>query len=170
MQLTGTINQPENPHPKRIIKGFQTKKEEPSGKRIWTLISELHPNLDDFIANSAVLNLIPIALYDGTGKNIIPEELPAAIKKQFSAICLKHFRRIVEVLQPKTILCFGRFVEKCLKGDSAVLNATIVYVQHPSPRIPNNQNWVENTRPLFESYSRRRVPTELDHGRGLPGG
>lgn len=168
LRLSGHIGQPDKAHPERKITGFDTKIEEPSGKRVWELISGLFPDPRDFSAFSGVLNLFPIAFYDAQGKNLLPEQFPAVIKKSFIQICLKHFIRIAAILQPKKIVCFGRFVETCLKGAKDDLsNADIIYIQHPSPRIPNNQNWVEKSRPLFLELS-DRGPT--NHGGGVPGG
>lgn len=144
LQLSGKINKPVTEHPERPILGFRVGKEEQSGKRVWKLIRAVYGSLPDhFFSFCGITNLCPLGFFDAAGRNVTPETFPAAARKEFVAICTGHLKKILEILSPRTIVCFGRFVEKCLRG--AEVDTEVIYMPHPSPRAANNQNWVEDT-------------------------
>lgn len=139
LELYGEVRRPANEHPARPVLGFSIDKEEQSGKRVWQLIRAVYGDSpDSFFSRCGLLNLCPLAFFDATGRNVTPD----AFGKEFIAICRRHCQRIIQLLNPSTIVCFGRFVEKCLKE---VAGREIIYFPHPSPRSVNNHNWVEDT-------------------------
>lgn len=98
-----------------------------------------------------VFNLCPLAFFDSAGRTVTPESLRGALRKDFVAICTRHMRRILDLLQPSSVVCFGRFVEKCMRD--VVAQDQIIYVPHPSPRAVNNQNWIADTAKIFQSHA-----------------
>ena len=44
MRISGSVEKPKNEHPKRQVEGFDCKRVEVSGQRLWGLFSEKYPN------------------------------------------------------------------------------------------------------------------------------
>ncbi|TMW39503.1 hypothetical protein DOY81_015417, partial [Sarcophaga bullata] len=76
MDLHGTVEQPPTVHPKRPILGLDITRDEPSGKRLWTLFQQLsNGSLETFFKQCFVHNFCPLSFFDRNGKNITPSEL-----------------------------------------------------------------------------------------------
>lgn len=166
LQLSGTITKPSNELPSRPVEGFRIGREEQSGKRVWQLIRSVYgPSPSDFFSSAGILNLCPLAFFDAaSGKNVTPETFPLAARKAFVATCTRHFKEIIDLLSPRAIVCFGRYVEKCLRDAEVDTAREIIYIPHPSPRAVNNQNWVEDTiRLIVEEYP-QLLPSPADGG------
>ena len=51
MGISTAVDKPTNEHPKRPIEGFDCKRSEVSGRRLWGLFSEKFPDAMDFFKN-----------------------------------------------------------------------------------------------------------------------
>lgn len=152
LHLSGEVAQPINVHPSRPVNGLGHTKQEPSGQRVWKLIRAIYgDSTASFFAYGGLLNLCPLAFFDAKGKNVTPETFKAENRKEFISICIRHFERIIHIIDPRVIVCFGRFVETCAKQLIVSAHRQIIYLPHPSPRAVNNQNWVEDTINLIRT-------------------
>ena len=71
-------------------------------------------------------------------------------RKQLDTLCLSTFEAEMQLLQPQIIVALGRYVEGCIKKlKISPANTKILYLQHPSPIIPNNKNWPEHAEKFF---------------------
>lgn len=102
------------------------------------------------------------------GKNFTPAEMPAAVRRQLTALCDEALAKSVVLFQKcHTMVGIGRFAEaritEVCKAHSLSLNKE--YLLHPSPQNPNaNKNWYPVARICFEKIGilspRSNQPTD----------
>ncbi|QQL43672.1 uracil-DNA glycosylase family protein [Sulfuriroseicoccus oceanibius] len=139
------VGKPENEHPKRVIDGFDCKRSEVSGRRLWGLFSERFPNSADFFADHFVVNFCPLVWMEESARNRTPDKLPAAEMAPVEEACLDHLRRVVDLLDPEWCVGVGKFAttkfERIRTDESNWKCATVL---HPSPASPAaNRGWAE---------------------------
>lgn len=144
MQLHGLVQEPPNMHPKRPVDGLECTKEEPSGKRLWTLFQQLaNGSLDLFFQQCFVHNFCPLAFFDRNGRNITPSELKGPYKLQLRDECIRTTENLLQLVQPEIIVAVGDYVFKCLQKSVYCKDKRLLRLAHPSPRSLNNTNWPE---------------------------
>jgi len=152
MGLTGTIGKPAHENPKRPILGFDCKRSEVSGQRLWGLFQQRFGSPDNFFSEHFVANYCPLAFFDG-GRNVTPDKLPAQEARPLLQACDRHLQRVAEILQPQWVIGVGAWAEKRAEVALADLSSLkIGRVLHPSPASPvANRGWAEAaTRQLVE--------------------
>jgi single-strand selective monofunctional uracil DNA glycosylase len=135
MGISGPVKKPDPEHPKRPITGFACERSEVSGRRLWGLFAKLFDSADHFFEEHFVTNFCPLVWMKDTGANLTPDKLPRESMDPVEKACLKHLTRIVETLQPDTLIGIGAFAEKQLanvKNDTHELGKIL----HPSPASP----------------------------------
>lgn len=62
---------------------------------------------------------------------------------------------VIKLLKPKFVIGIGKYAfEKCEKAAKTTdANIKIIYMIHPSPIIPNNQNWPEKAKKLLIEHN-----------------
>jgi len=143
MGIEVAVDRPEREHPKRPIEGFECRRSEVSGRRLWGLFSERYPRVDDFFAEHFVLNYCPLVFMEEGGKNRTPDKLPRAEAAAVEAICDTHLARVLELLQPQFAIGVGAFAEGRLNSivDGEI---SVGKILHPSPASPAaNRGWAE---------------------------
>lgn len=140
------IDKPAQEHPKRPIDGFQCKRSEVSGRRLWGLFAERFENAGAFFKDHFVLNYCPLVWMGESGANLTPDKLPAAEMAPVEAACLKHLQEVIGLLRPAYLIGVGGFAEERLRRAAAGCgsSARIGRVLHPSPASPAaNRGWAE---------------------------
>jgi len=140
------IDKPAQEHPKRPIDGFQCKRSEVSGRRLWGLFAERFENAGAFFKDHFVLNYCPLVWMGESGANLTPDKLPAAEMAPVEAACLKHLQEVIGLLRPVYLIGVGGFAEERLRRAAAGCGsfARIGRVLHPSPASPAaNRGWAE---------------------------
>lgn len=151
MKLSGVISEPPQLHPKHPIKGLNCTKEEPSGKRLWTLLQRLsHDSLEIFFEQCFVHNFCPLTFFDAQGRNITPSEIKGPYKKEVRDICLRTTEYQLQLLQPDKIVAVGDYVFKALKNSEYCKKKRLLRLAHPSPRSLNNTNWPEKAEEFLK--------------------
>jgi len=112
MRLEAAIGKPRREHPKRPVKGFACPRSEVSGKRLWGLFADRFGSAENFFADYFVVNYCPLALFDRNGRNLTPDKLPARQAMPLFAVCDRHLRRAIEILQPEWLIGIGEFAGK----------------------------------------------------------
>ena len=155
LKITGEVGKPETEHPKRPITGFDCKRSEVSGRRLWGLFAERFKTAEDFFADHFITNYCPLVWMKDTGANLTPDKLPAASLAPVEEACQAHLRSVIEELQPQYLIGVGAYAEGKLKTAAATLDyeATLGRILHPSPASPAaNRGWAEAaTKQLEES-------------------
>lgn len=74
-------------------------------------------------------------------------------KGKLQEICTRYLKDVINLIQPETIVCIGRYIEdrvKDLKKQNVLdEKVKVLYICHPSPRAINNTNWVEKAEDWF---------------------
>ena len=142
MKIQAPIGKPKLEHPKRPIEGFECKRSEVSGRRLWGLFSQRYPDPDDFFSKHFVANYCPLAFMEESGRNRTPDKLPKAELDCLFSACDIHLKKVVEILEPKWVIGVGKFAFQRIQAvikNQAVKTGTIL---HPSPASPAaNKDW-----------------------------
>jgi len=141
MGVHEAVAKPLNEHPKRPIDGFECKRTEVSGQRLWGWASTAYPNADDFFSRFFVHNYCPLVFMADSGRNITPDKLSAPERESLFAICDTLLASIVDAIRPQGIIGVGAFAEQCAKrvfGNRYPIGR----IPHPSPASPSaNKDW-----------------------------
>lgn len=150
--INTSVNKPENEHPKRPIEGFNCKRSEVSGKRLWGLFKDRFGDAATFFKDHFVANYCPLVFMESTGKNFTPDKLPGAQTKILYEVCDQHLRDTIEALSPEWVIGVGAFAEQRAQQALRGMNVKIAKILHPSPSSPlANKNWAEKaTQQLVE--------------------
>ncbi|CAN5329469.1 single-stranded DNA-binding protein [soil metagenome] len=143
MGISAAVESPANEHPKRRVAGFECRRSEVSGRRLWGLFADRFGPADAFFADHFVANFCPLVFMEETGRNRTPDKIPADEMAPVLGACDAHLRAVVAALEPRWVIGVGAFAEKRLRlalgGDSPVQIGTIL---HPSPASPAaNRGW-----------------------------
>jgi single-strand selective monofunctional uracil DNA glycosylase len=147
MNISGPVGTPAHPHPKRPIEGFACAKSEVSGRRLWGLFAEHFPDARDFFRDHFVANYCPLVWMSSSGANITPDKIPAAEMRPIEDACLAHLRRVIDYLQPDSLVGVGAYAEQRLREAAPDFSGTIAKILHPSPASPAaNRDWAGTAR------------------------
>jgi len=146
MGISGSIDKPENEHPKRPVEGFDCSRSEVSGRRLWGLFAEKFPDAGDFFQDHFIANYCPLVWMGETGRNITPDKLPASEMVPVEKACRKHLAAVIASTEPEWLIGVGAYAEKKLREtveeyfpDKAFKIGKIL---HPSPASPiANRGW-----------------------------
>lgn len=141
MKIDEPVRGPKAQHPKRPIEGFDCKRSEVSGRRVWSWAQERFGTPEAFFKRFFVWNFCPLAFLEDSGRNRTPDKLPAEERDALYAVCDKALVRAVEYFQPRLVIGVGKFAQdraaRALPGGTAI--GTIL---HPSPASPiANRGW-----------------------------
>ena len=152
MGISDKVIKPDPEHPKRPIEGFDCTRSEVSGRRLWGAFAERFGSADSFFADHFVVNFCPLVFMEEGGRNRTPDKLPAEERNALDAICQKHLKRCVEILQPRYLVGVGAFAEKQAQVSCEGLDVDIKRILHPSPASPlANRGWAEQmTKQMLE--------------------
>jgi len=140
------VDKPRNEHPKRPVEGFQCKRSEVSGRRLWGLFAERFDDAESFFKQHFVLNYCPLVWMSATGANLTPDKLPATEMEPVEKACLLHLADVISIMRPSFLIGIGGFAEERLRraAQSSGSAAVIGRILHPSPASPAaNRGWAE---------------------------
>jgi len=140
------IGKPVHEHPKRPIEGFNCKRSEVSGKRLWGLFAEKFGTAEAFFKDHFVLNYCPLVWMSETGANLTPDKLFKSEMVPVEHACMKHLQDVIGVLKPDFLIGVGGFAEERLRRAGGEIShpAKVGRILHPSPASPAaNRGWAE---------------------------
>lgn len=143
--IRGTVRKPASEHSKRPIQGFECKRSEVSGTRVWGFIRERFGTAEAFFRDAFVANYCPLCFMEASGKNRTPDQLGAEERTALYACCDRALKEMVELLGVESVIAIGGFVEKrAIAACGAQSNLKIVSILHPSPANPRaNRGWAK---------------------------
>src|SRR5690606_21756420 len=109
------IKPPKQFHPKRPIEGFECKKSEVSGRRLWGLFAERYASADVFFESHFVANYCPLVFMDEGGRNVTPDKVTRADTEKLESVCDRHLSELLGALKPDFAVGVGAYAEGCLK-------------------------------------------------------
>jgi len=135
-------------HPKRPIEGFECKRSEVSGRRLWGLFREEFPSSSEFFRDHFVLNYCPLAFMEESGRNRTPDKLPTPELAALTKVCDRHLKKVIEILEPDWFVGVGGYAEDCAKRVIGPVDTpSIGRILHPSPASPAaNRDWAGTAR------------------------
>lgn len=145
LRLYALVGHPPREHPAKPVLGFQCPRSEVSGRRLWGLFAARYGQPEDFFAGHFVHNYCPLLFLENTksGRNLTPDQLPAAAAAPLFQACDAFLRRLVDILQVEWAIGVGGFAEARLRealGDRGPIK--IGKILHPSPASPAaNRDW-----------------------------
>lgn len=140
--IEAPVGKPSKEHPKRPIQGFACTRSEVSGARLWGWARDTFGTPEAFFARFFVANYCPLVFMEDSGRNRVPEKLPAAEREPMFAACDRALRRTVEHFQPRYVIGVGKFAERKARDVVGDLDLVIGSVPHPSPASPlANRGW-----------------------------
>jgi len=129
-------------HPARPVLGFECKRSEVSGTRLWGFARSVFETPERFFERFFVVNYCPLAFLEESGKNRTPDKLPKAEQAALFAACDKALVRIVKELEPRHVIGVGAFAEARARQALGGLTPRIGTILHPSPASPRaNKGW-----------------------------
>lgn len=146
LDINTPVGTPSAEHPKRVVTGFDCKRSEVSGRRLWGLFQDRFGSAGEFFKAHFVANYCPLAFLEDSGRNRTPDKLKPAERKKLFSVCDNHLIKLLEILQPEWAIGVGQFAQKCMQritGDSKNLNhIKTASILHPSPASPAaNRDW-----------------------------
>lgn len=137
--LTGEISAPRTMHEKRPVEGWDCKRSEVSGQRLWGAIAEAHPSPERFFRRALVLNYCPLLFLGETGANVALDKIDKDDRKRVEKICDASLAECIDILKPNRLVGIGGYAAKRL---SVVTGREVVTMPHPSPASPTaNRGW-----------------------------
>ena len=143
LKIEEPVGQPPQTHPKRPVEGFDCKKSEVSGRRLWGWAKNRFVTPETFFTRYFVANYCPLIFIEESGRNRTPDKLPKAERDPLFEACDRALIALVDYFNPRYLIGIGTFAEKralvCFQDRDDI---TIGKITHPSPANPRaNRGW-----------------------------
>jgi single-strand selective monofunctional uracil DNA glycosylase len=150
--IEGKVGQPARQHPRRPVEGFGCPRSEVSGRRLWGALRQHYGRPERFFARSFVANYCPLLFLEASGRNRTPDKLPAGEREALFEPCDRHLRRLVELLEPRSVIGVGNFAEARAGAALAGMPISLGRIPHPSPANPRaHTDWAGSARRALEA-------------------
>jgi len=142
LAIDASIGRPAVEHPRRRVEGFNCKREEVSGLRLWGWAKERFGTPERFFDQFFVYNYCPLMFMEESGRNRTPDKLTAREQARLYVACDRALEQMVEHLRPRWVIGVGAFAEGRVKEALKGRNVRIGRILHPSPASPAaNCDW-----------------------------
>lgn len=142
MGIEAPVDYPAEEHPKRPVRGFECKRSEVSGSRLWGWARERFGTPECFFSRFFVINYCPLLFLESTGRNRTPDKLSANERRALLPACDEALRAAVELLEPDLVVGVGAWATKRAFAALGHDGPAIGTVLHPSPASPKaNRGW-----------------------------
>ena len=128
------VRTPPGAHPKRPIEGLSMERQEVSGTRFWSMLSEHYGSTEAIFSNIYVVNHCPLLILGETGRNVTPVDLPKATIESVLKACDKHLKSVVDIMAIESVVGVGNYAKK--RAQSVLSDVHIDSMWHPSPASP----------------------------------
>ena len=136
------VGQPDQPHPKRPIVGLASERREVSGHRVWSWVQTEWGGVERFAQRAVITNYCPLCFMEASGRNRTPDKLKKHERNALTAACDDALRARVAYHQPKWVIGFGVYAERCAQRVLSDEDVRIGRILHPSPASPAaNRGW-----------------------------
>ena len=128
------VRTPPRAHPKRPIEGLSMERQEVSGTRFWSMLSDHYGSTEAIFSNIYVVNHCPLLILGETGRNVTPVDLPKATIEPVLKACDKHLKSVVDIMAIESVVGVGNYAKK--RAQSVLNDVHIDSMWHPSPASP----------------------------------
>jgi single-strand selective monofunctional uracil DNA glycosylase len=145
--VRGRVGKPEREHPRRPVLGFDCRRSEVSGARLWGWARNAFGTPQAFFRTFFVLNYCPLVFMEASGRNLTPDKLRSPVREELFAACDGALKKSVEWLEPQWVIGVGSFAEARAREALAGLDVRVGRILHPSPQNPAaNRGWAAAVR------------------------
>jgi single-strand selective monofunctional uracil DNA glycosylase len=142
MRIEAPVGQPASMHPKRPVLGFDCRRSEVSGKRLWGWAQTTFKTPAHFFSRFFVANYCPLQFIESSGRNRTPNQLRKDENTVLLAACDKALKRTIEYLKPRYVIGVGKFAQDRARMAISDPNIIVGGITHPSPANPKaNRGW-----------------------------
>ena len=143
--ISEAVGKPEGgENPKRPILGFDCKRSEVSGSRLWGWARQTFLTPERFFSRFLIINYCPLVFMEAGGKNLTPDKLATAEREPLIAACDRALRRTAEHYRPMIVIGVGQWAQTRAREALAGLDLRIGGLLHPSPANPQaNKGWAK---------------------------
>ena len=153
MGVSAPVRPPRHTHPRVPVTGFDCRRSEVSGRRLWGLMRNRFGSPREFFRTHLVVNYCPLLFLDASGRNVTPDKLCRQDREPLLRACDAHLSEVVEVLRPSWLIGIGRFAQgrlETLRREEGWKGITITGIPHPSPASPQaNRDWAGKTAAIL---------------------
>jgi single-strand selective monofunctional uracil DNA glycosylase len=140
--IGGRVRPPARQHPKRPILGFECRRSEVSGARLWGWARERFRTPKAFFARFFVWNYCPLSFLVESGANLTPDKLPGDERRALFRVCDEALVRVADALLPEAVVGIGKFAATRAQSALARRSVPVGAILHPSPANPRaNRGW-----------------------------
>ena len=144
MGISLPVERPGIEHAKRPVLGFDCKRSEVSGTRLWGWAQGRFGTPEAFFARFFVLNYCPLCFMEASGANFTPDKLPSAERDPLFEACDGALRESIALLKPRLVVGVGQFAAKRAQIALAGMDLKTGCILHPSPQSPKaNTGWAK---------------------------
>ena len=128
------VKTPPGAHPKRPIEGLSMERQEVSGTRFWSMLSEHYGSTEAIFSNIFAVNHCPLLILGETGRNVTPVDLPKSTIEPVLKACDRHLQSVVDIMGIESVVGVGNYAKK--RAQSILEEIHIDSMWHPSPASP----------------------------------
>ena len=142
LKIKTDVGTPRVVHPKRPVTGFDCKKSEVSGKRLWGWARQSFGTPKKFFKRFFVANYCPLLFLESGGRNRTPPSLKLSDRKPLMNVCDQALRNTIVHLKPRYVVGVGTFARDRALSALEGMDLVIGGITHPSPANPRaNRGW-----------------------------
>lgn len=142
--IEGVVERPPGEHPRRPVLGFDCRRREVSGRRVWGWAAAVFGSPAAFFERFFVANYCPLLLLDAGARNLTPDRLPFGAARSLLEVCDRALCSLAEAMQPAVVVGVGSFAARRAEVALAGLPTRVGRALHPSPASPAaNRGWEE---------------------------
>ena len=128
------VRTPPGANLKRPIEGLSMERQEVSGTRFWSMLSDHYGSTEAIFSNIYVVNHCPLLILGETGRNVTPVDLPKATIEPVLKACDKHLKSVVDIMAIESVVGVGNYAKK--RAQAVLRDVHIDSMWHPSPASP----------------------------------
>ncbi len=142
LQIDTSVGSPQWIHPKRPVLGFECRRSEASGRRLWGWAMRRFGTPERFFKRFFVSNYCPLLFIESSGRNMTPNQIRSSERKLLFEACDRALRRTIKWWKPRYVVGIGNFAKERALIALSGLDVIIGGVTHPSPANPKaNKGW-----------------------------
>jgi single-strand selective monofunctional uracil DNA glycosylase len=152
--IVGAVATPKRQHARVPVLGFECRRSEVSGRRLWGLMRERFGSGEQFSHHAFVANYCPLLFLDDAGRNLTPDKIAKNDSARLFSRCDRFLTVVIETLRPEWLVGVGVFAAQRIRAVMQTLPAVaagVVSILHPSPANPRaNRDWASQARAVLE--------------------
>ncbi|MBU1218456.1 single-stranded DNA-binding protein [Myxococcota bacterium] len=150
LKISDMTDEPAAQHPVRKIEGFNCRRSEVSGRRLWGFFQEKFDCSENMAGKVFVANYCPLAFLTERGSNITPDKLKKSEQRELYEVCDDLFKNTIRMLNPEVVIGIGNFAAECASRLITDSDCRILKIPHPSPANPRaNKFWKQDTEEII---------------------